>query len=263
MMEELLDPIPVAGVFALFAILCLIAYEVGFRVGRWHQNRTPDEKEGPAGTLVGSLLALMAFLLAITIGMASDRFDNRRALVVEESNAIGTAYLRAGYLPQPAADQSREILRQYAPLRIASPVNDELVANIAQSNDLQSRLWSIAEALARADPNSPLLALYVDSVNHLIDVGEERLTAITNARVPQTVILLTFGGSTLTLGMVGYAAGLTRRRSLPTAIVLILVLGAVITLIVDLDRPREGFLVVSQQPIIDVQNQMAAPTQNP
>src|SRR6476660_91376 len=116
MMEGLLDPIPVAGVFVLFAILCLIAYEVGFRVGRWHQNRTPDEKEGPAGTLVGSLLALMAFLLAITIGMASDRFDNRRALVVEESNAIGTAYLRAGYLPQPASEQSREILRQYAPL---------------------------------------------------------------------------------------------------------------------------------------------------
>ena len=94
-------------------------------------------------------------------------------------------------------------------------------------------------------------------MNHLIDVGEERLTAITNARVPQTVILLTFVGSMLTLGMVGYAAGLTRRRSLLTATVLILVLGAVITLIVDLDRPREGFLVVSQQPIIDVQNQMS------
>jgi hypothetical protein len=259
--QQLFDPVPILGVFVLFATLSLIAYEVGFRVGRWHQSRTPDEKEGPVGTLVGSLLALMAFLLAITIGMASDRFDNRRALVIEEANAIGTVYLRAGYLPQPASDQSRAILRQYAPLRVASADNEQLAANIAKSNDLQTQLWAIAESVAKADLHSDLLSLYVDSVNHLIDVGEERLTALSNARVPQTVILLTFAGSVLTLATVGYAAGLTRRRSLLTAVVLIVVLGTVITLIVDLDRPREGFLVVSQQPLIDTENQMALPTQ--
>src|SRR4051794_10892469 len=65
-------------------------------------------------------------------------------------------------------------------------------------------------------------------------------------------------GSMLTLAMVGYTAGLIRRRSLVTAVVLIVVLGAVITLIIDLDRPRDGFLVVSQQPLIDTQNQMDA-----
>jgi hypothetical protein len=245
-------------VFVIFATLSLIAYEVGFRVGRWHQDRNPEEKEGPVGTLVGSLLALMAFLLAITIGMASDRFDNRRALVIEEANAIGTVYLRAGYLPQPASDQSRAILREYAPLRVASADSDELAANIVKSNALQAQLWTIAESVARGDLHSDLISLYVDSVNHLIDVGETRVTALANARVPQTVILLTFAGSMLTLATVGYAAGLTRRRSLLTAIILIVVLGTVITLIVDLDRPREGFVVVSQQPLIDVQEQMAA-----
>ncbi len=105
-----------------------------------------------------------------------------------------------------------------------------------------------------------MLALYIDSLNNLIDIGETRLTALAYARVPESVILLTFGGSMLTLAMVGYVAGLTRRRSLTTAIVLIVVLGAVITLITDLDRPREGFLQVSQQPLIDVQAQMASPS---
>ena len=66
------------------------------------------------------------------------------------------------------------------------------------------------------------------------------------------MILLVIGAA-LTLGMVGYSAGLTRRRSLLSAAVLVVVLGAVLTLVVDLDRPRDGFLQVSQQPLIDLQ----------
>jgi hypothetical protein len=60
--------------------------------------------------------------------------------------------------------------------------------------------------------------------------------------------------------MVGFHAGLLRRRSLVGAIVLVLVLGAVITLVVDLDRPRQGFLQVSQQPLFDVVEQIGSPT---
>ena len=78
MRTQLLDPIPVLGVFLLFAIITLGFYEIGFRVGRWWQDRLPGEQEGPTDMLVGSLLALMAFLLAITMGMAADRFDARR-----------------------------------------------------------------------------------------------------------------------------------------------------------------------------------------
>ena len=77
--------------------------------------------------------------------------------------------------------------------------------------------------------------------------------------MPETVLLLLIIGSALTLGMVGYSAGLTRRRSLIGAVVLVVVLGAVITLVVDLDRPREGFLQVSQQPLVDLQEQIGPP----
>ena len=103
---QLLDPIPIVGVFLLIAAILLAVFEVGFRIGRWWQEKTPDEKEGPTNMLVGSLLALMAFLLAVTMGMAVDRFDTRRGLVLEEANAIGTTYLRAGYLPQPYGTES-------------------------------------------------------------------------------------------------------------------------------------------------------------
>jgi hypothetical protein len=257
--DQLLDPIPIAAVVILIAAVLLLAFEAGFRIGRWWQEKTPDEKEGPTNMLVGSLLALMAFLLAVTMGMASDRFDSRRALVLDEANAIGTTYLRAGYLPAPYAADSQELLREYVPLRINTADRAQLQANFARSTEIQNELWAKAEELARATPDSVVLGLYIDSLNQMIDLHETRVTAIVYARVPETVLILMIILAALTMGMVGYSAGLTRRRSVLTATVLVVVLAAVLTLVVDLDRPREGFLQVSQQPLLDLQQQIGAP----
>jgi hypothetical protein len=254
---QLLDPLPILVLFAAFALISLLFYEAGFRLGRWWQDRTPGEQEGPTGMLVGSILALLAFLLAVTMGTAADRFDARRALVLEESNAIGTAYLRAGYLPQPESDQVRELFREYVPLRIVDP-GDDVQADIAKSLEIQNQIWAITEQVAR-DNGSDVVALYVESINDVIDVHESRVTA-GFARVPETLVLLLVVGAALSLAMVGYSAGLTRRRSLLSAFVLIIALGAVITVVIDLDRPQEGFIKVSQQPLIDLQQQIGPPT---
>lgn len=152
------------------------------------------------------------------------------------------------------------MLREYVPLRIvgtADPV--DVRVGMARSVELHTKLWSIAEDLARTAPESDVLALFIDSLNETIDLHETRVTAGIYVRVPETVLLLLFSGSILTLVMVGYNAGLTRRRSPVTALVMIAVLGAVITLVVDLDKPRDGFVKVSQQPLIDLQEQIGAP----
>ena len=256
---QLLDPIPIVGVFVLIAAVLLAVFEVGFRTGRWWQEKTPEEKEGPTGMLVGSLLALMAFLLAVTMGMAADRFDSRRQLVLNEANAIGTTYLRAGYLPPPYAADSQALLREYVPLRINTGDQAQLAAGFARSTGIQADLWAKAEELARAAPDSVVLGLYIDALNSMIDLHETRVTAIVYARVPETVLILLIVLAALTMGMVGYSAGLTRHRSVLSATVLVLVLAAVLTLVVDLDRPREGFLQVSQQPLLDLQQQIGAP----
>ncbi|WFM72435.1 hypothetical protein [Halomonas sp. CKK8] len=262
--QQILDSLPIGGVFVAFTIFALTVIEVGYRYGYWWQERTHDEKEGPTGMIVGSLLALMAFLLAVAMGMSSDRFDTRRGLVLAEANSIGTTYLRAGYLPEPASSEIRDLLREYVPLRIATDDLADVRVRIARSVELQEKLWSVAEELARATPESDVLALFIDSLNETIDLNETRVTAGIYARVPETIILLLFCGSMLTLGMVGYNAGLIQRRSPITTIVLIALLGAVITLVVDLDRPRDGFLKVSQQPLIDLQEQVGAlPPANP
>ncbi|MEZ5989279.1 MAG: hypothetical protein R3F30_09190 [Planctomycetota bacterium] len=251
--QQLVDSIPIVGFFGGYVVVALVALECGYRLGCWWQNRTHEEKEGPTPMIVGSLLALMAFLLAITMGMASERFDRRRALVLEEANALGTTYLRAGYLPAQDSARVQVLLREYVPLRIATDDMEDNHRKIARSVDVQAELWSVAEDSARAMPGSYVVGLFIESLNDVIDMHSKRVIASIYGRVPATILLLLLFGSMLTLAMVGYSTGLTRRRSPVTAIVLIAVLSAVITLVFDLDRPQGGFLEVSQQPLIDLQ----------
>ena len=116
---QFLDAYPIWMIIVAFVVITLACYEVGFRIGRWWQERMPGEQEGPTGVLVGAILGLMAFLLAVTMGMASDRFDARRGWWSPRPTRSAQTYLEADYLPQPAADQIKELLREYLPLRIA------------------------------------------------------------------------------------------------------------------------------------------------
>ena len=255
-----LEDVPVLLIFAIFAAVSFVVYEIGFQVGHWYQARTPGVQEGPTGVLVGSILALLAFLLAITMGMSSDRFDTRRGLVLEEANAVQTTYLRAGYLPEPASSEIRDLLREYVPLRIDPSDPATVLANAQQSDALLLQIWSIAEAEAKVTQQGDLMAAFIESLNETIDLHESRVASIVYARVPAPILWLLFVGSVLTLAIVGYSAGLTRRRDLLSAIVLIVALGAVLALVIDLDQPRAGFVQVSQQPLIDLREQIGPPS---
>ena len=250
--QQLLDQLSTFGLFVVFALVSLVVYEISFRAGRWWQARTPDvDEEGVSGVLVGSLLALMAFLLAVTMGMASDRYDTRRQLVVDEANMIETAYLRSGTIPSPASERSRALLREYAPLRVMPADEASVKAAIVRSEEIQDDLWKIAEEVARAD-SSDVIALYTESISELNVLDDDRITAGMYSRVPESVLLILLLGSIASIAIVGYNAGLKGHRSAINAAVMIIALGAVFTLVVDIDRSNDGLVVVSQQPLIDV-----------
>src|SRR3954447_5134743 len=257
MNQGLLDPIPVVAVFLLLALISFLFYEVGFRLGIWWQAREPGGQEGATDMLVGSLLGLMAFVLAITLGMAADRFDARRGLVVEEANAISVAYKQADYLPATEAGQLKDLLRQYLPLRVVDDV-DQVPANVVASAKLADQMWAIEATVVQTGYAPDLMSSLGDTLSEIGSVSERRIVAGVYARVPQTIMFLLLAGTTLSLAMVGYSAGIKGRRSLLSAAVLILVLGIVTTLVVDLDRPQEGFLTVSQQALLDIGRQIGA-----
>ena len=256
----LLDSFSIPVIIVAFTVISLAVYEVGFRLGRWWQARIPGEQEGPAGVLVGSLLALMAFLLAVTMGMAADRFDARRGMVLAEANAIGKAYLQADYLPQEPADRMQELLREYLPIRIASNDRAEVLANVKRSTELHGEMWAIVADVARSGYLPDLVSSFGESVTDIVSVSQSRIVSGLYTRVPDTILLLLLAGSALSLGMVGYGAGINGTRSVVSAVVLVVALGAVMTLVIDLDRPQEGFLQVSQQALLDVQRWIGTPS---
>lgn len=260
MTTQFLDSAPIWLILVVFAAVMLASFEVGFRIGRWWQDRMPGEQEGPTDMLVGSLLALMAFVLAITMGMAADRFDARRGLVVEEANAIGTVYQRAEYLPEASAEEIKELMRAYLPLRIATDDEAEVLANIERSVELQAELRAITAEVAQSGHSPDLVSSFGESVNDIVSLHERRVVAGLYARVPDTIMVLLLAGSALSLMMVGYSGGLSRRRSVLSAVVMIIALGAVTMLVIDLDRPQGGTLRVSQQALLDVQAWIGQPS---
>jgi hypothetical protein len=255
MSQQPLDHLPLLLVVLLCIGITLAFYEIGYRIGRWREQRATGEISGPTGMIVGSILALMAFLLAIATGMAADRFDARRGLVLQEANSIGTTYLRAGYLPAPYGPQLETLLREYVPLRIVKSQHG-LEAKIARSVELQNEMWAITEKLAREHGDLPVVAIFIDSLNETIDLHESRITAGLYARVPPTVIWFLLVGVVFSVGMVGYNAGLAERRSMISAVVLAVALSAVLGLVVDLDRPSGGLIRTNQQPLVDLRNSL-------
>lgn len=256
---HLFDLLPVWGIFLLLILGGLLVFEVGYRIGDLHQRRTPDEKEGSTGLLVGALVGLLALLLAFSVSMASDLFNTRRNLVTAEANSIRTVYLRAGLVEDPYRAAIRDMLRQYTALQIYSTDTEQMEAALAQTFRFHRQIWQQVELLALADPGSEMVALLIEFVNQMIDVDTQREVTAIYARVPNTILYMLVIGGGLTVGLVGYNAGLTRKRSVTGALILIVLLAVVITLVFDLDRPRDGLLIVSQSPLEDLLLEIGTP----
>ena len=80
MESQPLDALPIWGVYVVIVLVALLTVEVGYRLGRYWQQRTEQGKEGTVGALVGATLALLAFLLVFLTGAAANRFDDPAAI---------------------------------------------------------------------------------------------------------------------------------------------------------------------------------------
>lgn len=257
MSDQFLDILPIWGVYLVAVIIAIFLAELGYRLGR-RQQLTIDGKQGTIGSLAGAILALLAFLLVFLTGIASNRFDARRQLVIKEANAIGTTYLRAGYLEEPYRTEIRSLLKEYVDIRLEAATDEEKIPQaINRSEEIQAAMWSQTEILARAHPESDVIALFIVSMNELIDVHGERMAAIFN-RISNNIWLSIFFMAGITMLIVGFQNGLAGNRSIVALVALILVFSAVLLLIVDLDRPQQGLLQVSQQALIDLQRQISS-----
>ena len=255
-----LDALPLWGVFIVILLIVLLSVEFGYRLGKYRRSHHEMEKEAPLGTMVGATLGLLAFILAFTFGLAASRFDNRRQLLLDEANAIGTTYLRAGMLPE-RGQQVRDLLRDYVAARLEAVQPGKLAQEIRRSEDIQQKVWTEAETVGNHNPNSIIVGLFVQSLNQMIDVHAARLQAGLRSRIPSAIWLGLLTVAVLSLAAMGYLEGLAGTRRSLAVFAVAVAFSVVIELIADLDRPQEGVLRVSQQALLDVQRSMNTSSQ--
>ena len=256
----LLDQSPLWVVYVVTVVLALVFAEIGFRLALLLQRRDPaSSTTAISGTVVGGMLGHMAFLLAFCIGIVINQHNGRKAMVVEEANAVGTAYLRAGFLGESDRDLSRNLLREYVEIRLAVAADESVLeSTLTRSEEIHGELWSIVEDTVQQGQDSDIMALLVASINDVIDVHSLRLAAVA-LRLPELLWMVLYAATMLSFLLVGISSGADGKRD-PLAILLFaLALIAVLMIIVDLDRPQQGVLTVSQTALSDLLRQMTTP----
>lgn len=234
-------------------VLFVAAIEVGFRTACRRQAQWDDATKSHVSGLQAAVLGLLALLLGFTFAMAVSRFDARKALVLEEANGIGTAYLRARFLPSPQNHEVAQLLKDYVAARLdfyeAGIEQGRLDAANATAARIESALWASTVSAAGTDPGSIPIGLFIESVNEVIDVREKRRVALDN-HVPEVVLYLLYVTAVVALGLVGYSAGLAGKRRLASGAIVAGLIALVLTTILDIDRPRRGLILVSQDSLI-------------
>ena len=249
--------VPLWVVFVATLLLVLVAVEIGYRIGLIRQRGRAHEKEAPVGAMVGAALGLFAFLLAFTFGFAANLFQAKRDVLLEEANAIGTAYLRADFLPQAERRAVRELLREYVDVRLAAAQSGDVEAAISRSAELHAQLWTLGTAGVRENPDSIVGGLFIQALNELIDLHAKRVMVAVRSRIPPAIWIALYAIAFFALGTMGYHSGLA---GAPRSYAIVAVaFSAAIWLITDLDTAQEGSLRVSQQTMVDVRESMDAP----
>ena len=242
--------VPTIVVALVIAIWVVGATTAGIVAGR-RLRETSEGVRQSVGAVQAALLAFVAVLLAFGLSMGVDRYEGRRQAVVIEANAIGTTYLRAQLLPEPSRSKSLRLLQEYTDARIELSVTDvesgPFDDAVSKSRDLQRSLWSLAGTAITDLPVDNAPRLYVESLNATIDADTARVSALNN-RIPTSVVLLHIVAGGLAMAALGLFMSL-HGKGTRAAFVGSLLVVLILLVIVDLDRPRRGLVIVPRAPL--------------
>jgi len=248
-------PLPLVGLIALASLIA--AAELGYRGHRWLAARRADGA-GDSGQdhLLGAVLGLLALLLGFTFSLSLSRYEARRDLVVQEANAIDTAWLRVELLQEPNRSAMAPLMRDYLHARLAwSQAQGSSPSATAAA---QEKLWAATGAALRSEPSQQLSRGLMDSMNQSFDLAAARLYE-RQAHVPDLVLNVLALYAVLSAAMVGYTLAASGRPHRIATVTTLALVTLALVMILDLDRPRSGAIQVSQQPLTDLLASVAPP----
>lgn len=254
-------PLWVIGV-GLFVLLSLSA-----ALGRGlHRLTGAPDKDGESGIVVSSSLGLLALLLGFTVSMAVGRFEDRRVATTQEANAIGTFIYRTDLLPPELRRQTLAELDRYVNARLAVARIGERPDGVARAKAITAKaasdMWAQMIAAGAKVPDTAVRILVIESANQMFDMATIRDASLAN-RLPATLVILLLFFPVASLVLIGYVSGAAKGIHFLASTEMILLLTLVLLLISDLDRPRSGTIVNSQQTMLDVRAQLDAAIARP
>ncbi|GAA3972402.1 hypothetical protein GCM10022407_17750 [Hymenobacter antarcticus] len=226
----------------LFGAL-LVFTGIGLRVGKWRSAyATATDEQSVA---VASLLALQGLLLAFTFAMAGTRFEARRGAIIDVATSLHTAILRADLYPAAERQGFRQDLRQYLESRIRyaeSPREKApIAAALAQSEFYAQRLWARTVRLSPEPEYQIATEQMIAALNTVFEHGLARQASL-RARVPDPIVYMLFIISLATAFFTGYVGTNRRKFDWLAVAVFHLLVGLVVYITLDLDRPRRGLI---------------------
>jgi len=246
-----------AGLFLIPFFVVLIPTLIGHRFGIYRGKDQDELQHAPVGTIVGSAFALLAFMLAFTFQIVTNRYDARKDLLLDEVTNIRTTYLRAGLLKEPMRSDAKKLLLEYIDIR-AELARDTstLTTAILRSHQILNNLWEYAEELADEDRSSEVYALFTQSVNDLFDNFNQRITMTREYRIPPLIMWILMIIAFFTMFTIGYQFGISGKGSFRINVFLAIIFGVVMFLISSLDRPEKGLARLNQKPILSLEKQL-------
>ncbi len=246
------------------AVALLFLGMVGLQVAghRYGSRRTTDELGGPEGTapVEAALFALLGLLVAFTFSGASDRLAARRALIVEEANAVGTAYLRIDLLPAADRPLLRGEMRRYLASRLTfyEMLLDfrEAAAQRKRADQLQQQIWNDVVASCARAPDSRATLLVLPSVNAMFDAAGARYAAL-RMHMPLTIFVQLVAIALVCAFFAGVGMARGRRPSYLHMVMFGGIIAITFYVIFNLEFPRAGFGRLNALDVI-LRDQLAA-----
>ncbi len=248
---------PISGWLLLGLVgLLVVVTEIGFRIGVHLRKRQGSRAEFHGNELLSGLMVVLSFFLGFSFQAAYQHFEKRGDLVLQEADAIKTAYMRSAYLPDPQRRNIQKLLRRYVDVQIelADPGNYRRADAAAER--IHRALWKQTASLEAHGDMSIGAALFVEALDELKDRQEELSTAANYQRLPGTILLVAVALEALVLLLLGYNIGVAGKRDPLGVIVIVLALAGYLVLIVDLDHPYQRTFDVSERALRDARQVM-------
>jgi hypothetical protein len=240
----------------LIALLILLALAAAVAAGRllnsrWRRRFGDDDGDKSVQSFILSAsLGLLSLLMGFTFSMATDNFEDQRAAVIEDSNAIGSIFMLSQTFAEPHRSRLGRALTDYSGARLALGANRDPAARadlLRRSESVQASTWATALDAAAATSDNPVEAIFLNTTQQALNAGDARDATRAGHHIPSrvTAFLIVFMIATATL--LGFQT--TTLKPLVMGATLLVILTMSTVLILDLDRPTEGAIVESQRPM--------------